>query len=133
VNWVKFIDSVIVANHSFGFDIKTKIILVKCYNGIISVCLRIVIFSSVHLIYTNTELYVAMFSHGWLSIGRKIQLMVLPDESGNKNAPRKCHSHTLAYLSTMCSGTPSGQCLKFSVSHIEGTPEGFLQHYNGHS
>jgi hypothetical protein len=30
--------------------------LVKCYNGIISVRLRIVIFSSVHLIYTNSDL-----------------------------------------------------------------------------
>jgi hypothetical protein len=29
--------------------------LVKCYNGIMSVRLRIVIFSSVHLIYTNTK------------------------------------------------------------------------------
>jgi hypothetical protein len=55
MNWVKFIDSVIVANHSFGFDIKTWIILVKCYNGIISVRLRIVIFSSLHLIYTNIQ------------------------------------------------------------------------------
>jgi hypothetical protein len=27
--------------------------LMKCYNGIISVRLRIIIFSSVHLIYTN--------------------------------------------------------------------------------
>jgi hypothetical protein len=56
VNWVKFIDSVIVANRSFGFDIKTRIILVKCYNGIISVRLQIVIFPSVHLIYTNNEI-----------------------------------------------------------------------------
>jgi hypothetical protein len=30
---------------------------VKCYNDIISVCLRIVIFSSVHLIYTNSCCY----------------------------------------------------------------------------
>jgi hypothetical protein len=29
--------------------------LVKCYNGIISVRLRIVIFSSVHVIYTNNR------------------------------------------------------------------------------
>jgi hypothetical protein len=57
VNWVKFIDSVIVANRSFGFDIKTGIILVKCYNGIILVRLRIVIFSSVHLIYTNKHFW----------------------------------------------------------------------------
>jgi hypothetical protein len=54
MNWVKFIDSVIVTNCSFGFNIKTEMILVKSYNGIISVRLRIVIFSSVHLIYTNT-------------------------------------------------------------------------------
>jgi hypothetical protein len=53
VNWVKFIDLVIVTNRSFGFDIKTGIILVKWYNGIISVRLRIVIFSSVHLIYID--------------------------------------------------------------------------------
>jgi hypothetical protein len=55
VNYVKFIDSVNVANYSFRFDIKTDIILVKCYNSIIYVRLRIVIFSSVHLIYTNSE------------------------------------------------------------------------------
>jgi hypothetical protein len=54
VNWVKFIDLVIATYYSFGFDIKTRIILVKCYSGIISMRLRIVIFTSVHLIYTNT-------------------------------------------------------------------------------
>jgi hypothetical protein len=55
VNWVKFIDLVIVTYCSFGFGIKIGIILVKCYNGIISVRLQIIIFTSVHLIYTNTN------------------------------------------------------------------------------
>jgi hypothetical protein len=53
MNWVNFIDLVIVTYCSFRFDIKTGIILVNCYNGIISVCLRIIVFTSVHLIYTN--------------------------------------------------------------------------------
>jgi hypothetical protein len=53
VNWVKFIDLVIITYYSFRFDIKTGIILVKCYNGIISVRLQIIIFTSVPLIYTN--------------------------------------------------------------------------------
>ena len=46
---------------------------------------------------------------------RKAQLMVLPDASGNRKAPKKCHSYTLAYLSIYsrafgCSGAP-----KFSI------------------
>ena len=45
---------------------------------------------------------------------RKAQLMVLLDASGNMKAPKKCHNHTLAYLSISgafgCSGAP-----KFSI------------------
>jgi hypothetical protein len=54
--------------------------------------------------------------------------MVLLDVSGNRKAPNKCHSHTLAYLSISCSrasrwsGGP-----KFSVIQTELTPDVFLK------
>jgi hypothetical protein len=41
-----------------------------------------------------------MFSSGCIRILRKIQLMLSPEESGNKKAPKKCHNHTFAYIST---------------------------------
>jgi hypothetical protein len=68
VNWVKFIDLVIVTYCSFGFDIKTRIILVKWYNGIIFVRLRIIIFTCVHLIYTNSAPLTSLFTLWRLSI-----------------------------------------------------------------
>ena len=37
-------------------------------------------------------------------MGRNDQLMVLHDASGNRNALRKCHNLTLAYLSISTSG-----------------------------
>ena len=47
---------------------------------------------------------------------RKAQLMVLPDASGNRKAPKKCHNHTLAYLSISCSGASGcSDAPKFSV------------------
>ena len=61
---------------------------------------------------------------------RKAQLMVLPDASGNRKAPKKCHSHTLAYLSISysgvfgCSGAP-----KFSVVQTELTPDVLLKFF----
>ena len=59
---------------------------------------------------------------------RKAQLMVLPDTLGNRKAPKKCHSHTLAYLSISYSGASrcSGAS-KFSVIQTELTPDVFLQ------
>jgi len=54
--------------------------------------------------------------------------MVLPDASGNRKAPKKCHSHTLTYLSISysrvsgCSDAP-----KFSVIQTELTPDLFLK------
>ena len=56
--------------------------------------------------------------------------MVLPDTSGNRKVPKKCHSHTLAYLSisysgaSRCSGAP-----KFSVIQTELTPDVFLKFF----
>jgi hypothetical protein len=42
---------------SFRFDIKTGLFLVKCYNSIVSMRLRIFIFSlCMHLMYTNSVL-----------------------------------------------------------------------------
>ena len=59
---------------------------------------------------------------------RKAQLMVLPDASGNRKAPKKCHSHTLAYLSISCSGASGcSGAPKFSVIQTELTPDVFLQ------
>ena len=61
---------------------------------------------------------------------RKAQLMVLPDASGNRKAPKKCHSHTLAYLSisysgaSRCSGAP-----KFSVIQLELTLDVFMKYF----
>ena len=61
---------------------------------------------------------------------RKAQLMVLPDASGNTKTPKKCHSHTLAYLSISysgafgCSGAP-----KVSVIQLELTPDVFLKYF----
>ena len=69
-----------------------------------------------------------MFSHGSLSILKKTQLMVLPDASGNRKAPQKCHSRTLAYLLISCSvAFGCSVALKFSVVHTELTPEVFLK------
>ena len=61
---------------------------------------------------------------------RKTQLMVLPNVSRNRKAPKKCHNHTLAYLSISysgafgCSGTP-----KFSVIQLELTLDVFLKYF----
>jgi len=41
--------------------------------------------------------------------------MVLLEVSGSRKALIKCHSHTLAYLSTTSSGAPGGQVLKLVV------------------
>ena len=55
--------------------------------------------------------------------------MVLLDASGNRKEPKKCHSHTLAYLSISysgafgCSGAP-----KVSVIQLELTPDVFLKY-----
>ena len=47
---------------------------------------------------------------------RKAQLMVLPDTSGNRKAPKKCHRHTLAYLLISYSRAfGCNSALKFSV------------------
>jgi hypothetical protein len=54
--------------------------------------------------------------------------MVLPDASRNRMAPKKCHSHTLAYLSISCSG--ASRCRgapKFSIIQTELTPDVFLK------
>ena len=54
--------------------------------------------------------------------------MVLPDVSGNRKAPKKCHSHTLAYLSISCTGAfGCSGAPKFSVIQTELTPDVFLQ------
>ena len=54
--------------------------------------------------------------------------MVLPDVLGNRKASKKCHSHTLAYLSISCSGAPGcSGALKFSVIQTELTPDVFLK------
>ena len=54
--------------------------------------------------------------------------MVLPDVSRNKKAPKKCHSHTLAYLSISCSRVFGySSALKFSVIQTELTPDVFLK------
>ena len=56
--------------------------------------------------------------------------MVLPDASGNRKVLKKCHSHTLAYLSityfgaSRCSGA-----LKFSVIQTELTLDVFLKYF----
>jgi hypothetical protein len=71
-----------------------------------------------------------MFSHGWLSISRNIQLMVLPDTSGKRKEPRKCHSQTLAYLSFSASVGCSGKLLKLSQIHVDMTPEVLLKYKN---
>ena len=59
---------------------------------------------------------------------RKAQLMVLPDASGNRKAPKKCHSHTLAYLSISCSGASGcSGTPKFSVIQTERTSNVFVK------
>ena len=61
---------------------------------------------------------------------RKVQQMVLLDESGNRKAPKKCHSHTLAYLSISCSGAfGCSGAPKFSVIQTELTPDVFLKYF----
>ena len=56
--------------------------------------------------------------------------MVLPNASRNRKAPKKCHSHTLAYLSISysrafgCSGA-----LKFYVIQTKLTPDVFLKYF----
>ena len=54
--------------------------------------------------------------------------MVLPDMLGKRKAPKKCHIHTLAYLSISCSRAfgYSG-ALKYSVIQLELTPDVFLK------
>jgi hypothetical protein len=54
------------------------------------------------------QLYAAMFFHDWLSMSINIQLMVLPDPSGKRKEPRKCHSQTLACLSLSTAAQRSG-------------------------
>ena len=57
-------------------------------------------------------------------------MMVLPDASGNRKAPKKCHSHTLAYLSISCSGASGySGAPKFSVIQTELTPDVFLKFF----
>ena len=54
--------------------------------------------------------------------------MVLPNALGNRMAPKKCHSHTLAYLSISFSGASGcSGALKFSVIQTELTPDVFLK------
>jgi len=54
--------------------------------------------------------------------------MVLPDTLGNRKAPKKCHSHTLAYLSISCSRVfGCSGALKFSVIQTELTLDVFLK------
>ena len=56
--------------------------------------------------------------------------MVLLDASGNRKEPKKCHSHTLAYLSISCSGASGcSGAPKFSVIQTELTPYVFLQFF----
>jgi hypothetical protein len=74
-----------------------------------------------------SQLYPAMLSHGYRSMSRKIQLMVLPDASRNRKEPRKCHSHTLAYLSILASSAYGCKLLKHSHIHNNMTPEVFLK------
>jgi len=59
---------------------------------------------------------------------RKAQLMVLLDASGNKKVPKKCRSHTLAYLSILCSrASGCNGATKFSVIQTELTLDVFLK------
>ena len=59
---------------------------------------------------------------------RKAQLMVLPDASRNRKVPKKCHNHTLAYLSISCSrASGCSRAPKFSIIQTELTPDVFLQ------
>ena len=61
---------------------------------------------------------------------RKAQLMVLPDASGNRKAPKKYHSHTLAYLSISCSRVfRCSDTPKFSVIQTELTPDVFQKYF----
>ena len=61
---------------------------------------------------------------------RKAQLMVLPDASGNRKAPKKCHSYILAYLSISCFGASGySGAPKFSVIQTELTPDVFLKYF----
>jgi hypothetical protein len=60
-------------------------------------------------------------------MSRKIQLMVLPDASGNTKEPRKCHNHTLAYLSILASSAYGCKLLKRSHIHNDVTLEVFLK------
>jgi hypothetical protein len=60
-------------------------------------------------------------------MSRKIQLMVLPDASGNRKAPRKCHSQTLANLSISASSACGCKFSKRSMIHNDETPEVFLK------
>ena len=56
--------------------------------------------------------------------------MVLPDASGNRKAPKKCHSHTLAYLSISYSGESGcSGALKFSIIQTKLTPDVFLKYF----
>jgi hypothetical protein len=57
--------------------------------------------------------------------------MVLPDLSGKRKEPRKCHSQTLVYLSLSASVGFLGNLLKFSQIHMDVTPEVLLK-YIGH-
>ena len=56
--------------------------------------------------------------------------MVLPDASGNRKVPKKCHNHTLAYLSISCSRVfRSSDTPKFSVIQTELTPDVFQKYF----
>ena len=49
---------------------------------------------------------------------------------GNRKVPKKCHSHTLAYLSISCSRVfGCSGALKFSVIQTELTPKVFLKYF----
>ena len=85
---------------------------------------------SYRYVHTRTalpQLYIVMFSHGRHSMSRKIQLMVLPNTSGNRKAPRKCQSQTLANLSISASSACGCKFSKRSVIHNNETLEVFLK------
>jgi hypothetical protein len=57
----------------------------------------------------------------------KIQLTTLPDASGNKNVPRKCHNQTRAYVSTVPGPACVSKLSKRPMSHCDVTPKVFLK------
>jgi hypothetical protein len=59
-------------------------------------------------------------------MSRKIQLMVLPETSEKRKAPRKCQSHTRTNLSICASSACGYKYSKRSVIQDDETPELFL-------